>query len=1109
MQNRKLLWLVVLLISIILVAVQPVQGGLLEQGGMGIKSSGDVPTVLFTDNLSGRVDLTTFNTMLMDVEVPVDVSSGPVVVVGTTGISNPGLLAVGSPALPDLSGIATTWSITVTGTITESGVWSANTLLSGTVTINPGVTLTITPGVTVFGAPGSELVVNGGVIAEGTPTVPIYFTTSVPDPAPGAWLGIRVSKHSHTFVLKYALVQYAQNAVYFLANTEGTANLKGTVSHCTLQYNQRGLYVYTSPDISPWNYTATAQVTFTHNLVYSNTIVGAVFNTTAGGGWTRNYSRVEHNRFEENATGILLVASTWWVGHSDNRVNIRHNALLNNSLYGIDVQAYGSTDGSGSDTQIYPDIENNLFEDNATGLRLYLNPHGNDGTQILDATVRYNTFRHGMVGIRMEHAQNYDTLTATIAYNVFTGFDAPDAYAIANPTGRPLSADYNYWGDHQTAWAWGAEGQTSGTVTVDTFLTAADPPVLTYIEPGSGQAGDILTLHGANFGRPPARPFTLFTDNQLGRIEIAGFGAVQMDVEVPVDVSTGPVVVGATTGASNPAPLVVDVPAVPDLSALAATWAVTVTGTITEDTVWSEDTLLSGAVTINPGITLTILPGVTVFGAPGSELVVNGGLIAEGTLAAPLYFTSGSANPAPGDWLGIRVSKHSHHFSLQYALVQYAQNAIYFRANAEGQANLSGLVSHCTLQHNQYGLHVYTSPDISPWNHTATAQVTFTHNLVYSHTIAGAMLNTTAGGGWTRNYSQLGHNRFEENATGILLIAHTWWVGHSDNRVQIYNNILQNNSLYGIDVQAYGSSDTSGSDTRIYPTIEHNLLEGNPTGLRLYLNPRGSDGAQVLDALVRYNTFRHSSFGIRMQHEEAYNTLTGTIEHNVFYGFDEEDSYAIANSTGRPLSANHNYWGSDAMAWAAGPTGMLSGVVAVDTFLTAADPPVLTHIAPGSGQAGDILTLHGANFGGLLPDYQYSSITAPTALAPDDTLEYTLEIYNSGLHTGNVTLVAPIPAGATYLPGSVAIFPPAAGAPDDSDGITWSGVVEPGARVIITYRVTVLPDQAKLFNMAHISDPLIPEPLTVVHHLNLSQDYVGVIYLPLIINNLQVGGMSK
>ena len=93
----------------------------------------------------------------------------------------------------------------------------------------------------------------------------------------------------------------------------------------------------------------------------------------------------------------------------------------------------------------------------------------------------------------------------------------------------------------------------------------------------------------------------------------------------------------------------------------------TTSGALTEDETWSDEVTLTGDVIVPSGMSLTIEPGTVIrFTALNddqgagentsrSELVVEGSLEALGTEASPIVFTSSSANPAKGDWYGIRV----------------------------------------------------------------------------------------------------------------------------------------------------------------------------------------------------------------------------------------------------------------------------------------------------------------------------------------------------------------------------------------------------------------------------------------------------------------------
>jgi hypothetical protein len=474
---------------------------------------------------------------------------------------------------------------------------------------------------------------------------------------------------------------------------------------------------------------------------------------------------------------------------------------------------------------------------------------------------------------------------------------------------------------------------------------------------GAGQTAAVQTVDN--------RPSVIFGDDLRGQIDLLRFSPVGLQAAVPSGATDGPVVVMRGNQASNPLTMTVGSPDLPDLSGMAASWQITVTGNITESAVWSQHALLDGLVVIQPGVTITITPGTTIFGGPGAELRVMGNLLAEGEVDAPIFFTSAQAEPAPGDWNGVLITKESETFSLKYGLVEYAENGLYFRANMEGHAYLSGTVSHSVVQHNRRGMYNYSRPDKSPYNHTVTAVVTFTHNLVQANAIAGVTINTSVGGGWAKDYSFIAHNRFEGNQIGVELIGNSWWIGHTDHRPIIHNNWFSDNVGFAIDVRGYGSSDSSGSDTRMYPIITHNLLENGAAGLRLYLNPRGSDGVQIVWPTVHYNSFRDLHTAIVMEDVQPYDTLTADIAHNVFHGFDAAGSYAIFNPTARPLTADDNYWGADAAAWALGATPHISGTVTVESFLTADDPPVLTHVAPGAGLPGDWLAFHGANFGEL------------------------------------------------------------------------------------------------------------------------------------------------
>lgn len=67
--------------------------------------------------------------------------------------------------------------------------------------------------------------------------------------------------------------------------------------------------------------------------------------------------------------------------------------------------------------------------------------------------------------------------------------------------------------------------------------------------------------------------------------------------------------------------------------------------------------LVVDTIRVPAGKTLTIEPGTEVRFETGIPLEVSGKIVAKGTVAAPIIFTSGSLYPARGDWDGIHLTK--------------------------------------------------------------------------------------------------------------------------------------------------------------------------------------------------------------------------------------------------------------------------------------------------------------------------------------------------------------------------------------------------------------------------------------------------------------------
>lgn len=112
------------------------------------------------------------------------------------------------------------------------------------------------------------------------------------------------------------------------------------------------------------------------------------------------------------------------------------------------------------------------------------------------------------------------------------------------------------------------------------------------------------------------------------------------------------------------------------------------------------------------------------------------------------------------------------------------------------------------------------------------------------------------------------------------------------------------------------------------------------------------------------------------------------------------------------------------------------------------------------------------------PLYSTAQKSAPIAVVGGEPITYTLYVANTGLLTGTATtIVDPIPAGTTYIAGSVT-----GGASYNAglNQIEWSGSIGVGAAVTVTFAVDPAGATcgADIVNTAVISDPTLLMPVS-------------------------------
>jgi len=139
-------------------------------------------------------------------------------------------------------------------------------------------------------------------------------------------------------------------------------------------------------------------------------------------------------------------------------------------------------------------------------------------------------------------------------------------------------------------------------------------------------------------------------------------------------------------------------------------------GELFGDHVWQGDVLIIGDVTLPAGATLTILPGTVVRFQPaddspgnrsdhpyfpGSELNINGTLLAEGKPAAPIVFAAQDDAAPPGSWGAVNFAEGSQG-TVSYCIFRQADSAIHGR-----QARLK--VDKSLFERNLVGIRFHSS----------------------------------------------------------------------------------------------------------------------------------------------------------------------------------------------------------------------------------------------------------------------------------------------------------------------------------------------------------------------------------------------------------------
>jgi hypothetical protein len=294
----------------------------------------------------------------------------------------------------------------VGGGIYSDTTWTlANSpyIITDTVVVFPGVTLTIEPGVTVKFYDNQRLEIRQAkLIAVGTSSDSITFTSNSLSPSPGIWVGIFLNLDS-TPTIDFCNFKYADRAIY---HTQIPPNQNIAIKNSKFIYNNTAIY-YSPPN---WSYMfidssifrnnniaieSLSKMVIMNNCVISNNQIGIDF----------AYSKIQNSIIDSNTTGI-----NYHLYDTIINCKIRYNNM------GLRNPHNTATGGNL--------ITKNTIENNNTGIRLDISGDSIYCNKICNNS-SYDLYYNVLFGSNMSLPNNYwcTTDSASTEVVIYDGYD--------------------------------------------------------------------------------------------------------------------------------------------------------------------------------------------------------------------------------------------------------------------------------------------------------------------------------------------------------------------------------------------------------------------------------------------------------------------------------------------------------------------------------------------------------------------------------------------------------------------------------------------------------------------------------------------------------------
>jgi len=273
----------------------------------------------------------------------------------------------------------------VGGFIREDTTWTAANSpyeMIASVIVEEGVTLTIEPNVTVKVAGQYALQVGGGLVARGTETEPIIFTTTEITPIPGSWGYIKFedssmdaifddSEYVSGSILQYCTVEYAGGSDAYGGVWADSAS--PFIDNCEILQNANsGLYLRSD-----------ASIIISNNTISGNSAVDGGGISIHSGAATISDNMISDNSANNDGGGIYASSANVTIQNneiSDNTISDLNGAAVythSSEPFTDNVIANNKAEGVGDTNAVFidatPAFNGNSIVDNQTEFALYYN----------------------------------------------------------------------------------------------------------------------------------------------------------------------------------------------------------------------------------------------------------------------------------------------------------------------------------------------------------------------------------------------------------------------------------------------------------------------------------------------------------------------------------------------------------------------------------------------------------------------------------------------------------------------------------------------------------------------------------------------------------------